>query len=325
MYLKLMTRGLLRYRKRGRRFFVLITLCSAALVFLLTFRTDFSRQNRDQFIGLQTGHLQIVPADSPLLTQSFTVTERESVPLVRIDSSFDDWLRSLGEVEEAAPVISRYGTSYNLDSERESWISLIAVPASRKASLFPSAAVTEGSGDIAWQGPGTDIPVLRNRLQTEWGEKNSPSDRFTETELRSSGTELGEFMQRIAADFPETFGRAPYDAEKDIEEFLEDWMTAVADPGLASRVPGRFLEEYDWKIDDAIAAASEAGPTAGSGEDAAGSGADAGADRLKFLNKRIFAALYPDDIVDLPEPVVVGKRVSLQVAPFDTTGSEKFT
>ncbi len=33
MYLKLMTRGLLRYRKRGRRFFVLIMLCSAALVF----------------------------------------------------------------------------------------------------------------------------------------------------------------------------------------------------------------------------------------------------------------------------------------------------
>jgi len=102
-------------------------------VFLLTFRSDYSRLNHDQFIDLQTGHIQIVPPDSPL---------------VKLDSSFDNWLRSLPEVKEAAPVITRYGTSYNLDSESESWMSLIAVPAERQTVLFLSASVTEGSGDI---------------------------------------------------------------------------------------------------------------------------------------------------------------------------------
>jgi ABC-type lipoprotein release transport system permease subunit len=310
MYLKLMTRGLLRYRKRGRRFFVLITLCSAALVFLLTFRSDFSRQNRDQFIGLHTGHLQILPPDSPLLTTSFTITERESVPLVRLDSSFDQWIRFLPEVEEAAPVITRYGMRYNLDSELESWMSLIALPAERKAALFPTASVTEGSGDIRWQGPGTDVPVLRDRLQTEWGDRNSPVDRFTKTELRDSGTELAGFLQRIAADFPETFIRAPYNPNTDLDAFLDDWKSAIADAELHNRIPEHFLAEYDWKIDDAISAAAEVAAAAEAAE----------SDRVQFLNKRIFAALYPEDIVDLREPVTVGKKVSLQIAPFTTTG-----
>ena len=69
MYMKMMLRSLLRHQKRGRRLFILMALCSAALIFLLTFRNDFSRQNRDQFISLQTGHLQVLPSGSPLLSE----------------------------------------------------------------------------------------------------------------------------------------------------------------------------------------------------------------------------------------------------------------
>lgn len=111
--------------------------------------------------------------------------------------------------------------------------------------------------------------LLRDRLQTEWGDRNSPVDRFTKTELRDSGTELAGFLQRIAADFPETFIRAPYNPNTDLDAFLDDWKSAIANAEL---------------------------------------------------HNRIFAVLYPEDIVDLREPVTVGKKVSLQIAPFTTTG-----
>ena len=51
MYFKLMVRSLWRHQKRGRRLFVLLALCSAALSVLLTFQADFGVQYRDLFIG----------------------------------------------------------------------------------------------------------------------------------------------------------------------------------------------------------------------------------------------------------------------------------
>lgn len=305
MYLKLMVRGLQRHRKKGRRLFVLMALCSATLIFLLTFRNDFTRQNTDQFIGLQTGHIQIVPADSPLLAQSFATTEREEVPLLRLGSDFDEWLHGIPEVEEAAPVITRYGVTYNLDSERESWVSLIAVDAARRNRLFPVASVTEGNGNIGWAGGTGDVLLLRNRLQTEWGEKNADTSGFVKTELSLSEDKIPGFMQRLSSDFPETFSSGPYALIGDLDRFLGEWKTLIADKSLHASLPEKFLAEYDWKIDDAVTAAKE----------------NTDPSMTAFLNKRIFKALYFDDIAYLPEPIVPGKRVSLQVSPFTTTGA----
>lgn len=299
-----MIRGLQRHRKKGRRLFVLMALCSATLIFLLTFRNDFSRQNTDQFIGLQTGHIQVVPHDSSVLAQSFVMTEQEEVPLLDLGADFDEWLHGLPEIEEAAPVITRYGVSYNLDSERESWISLIAVDAKRRDRLFPVASVTAGSGNIEWSEGTEDVPVLRSRLQSEWGENNADTSRFIKSELSLPTEEIPGFMARVSADFPETFTSGPYSGPDDIDRFLENWKTLLSDPSLHANVPERFIAEYDWKIDDAVTAAKE----------------NTDPNMTGFLNKRIFKALYFDDIAYLPEPVVPGKRVSLQISPFKTTG-----
>lgn len=305
MYLKLMVRGLQRHRKKGRRLFVLMALCSATLIFLLTFRNDFRRQNTEQFIGLQTGHIQIVPHDSPLLAQSFTMTEREDVPLLGLGDDFDEWLHGLPEIEEAAPVITRYGIAYNLDSERESWVSLIAVDAKRRDRLFPVASVTSGDGNIEWSKGMEDVPILRSRLQNEWGEKNSDPSRFVKSELNLSDDGLPSFMARVSSDFPQYFASGPYADAGDLDRFLGDMNKAIADGAMHDRLPAKFLEEYDWKIDDAVTAARE----------------NADPSMTGFLNKRIFKALYFEDIAYLPEPIVPGKRVSLQLSPFKTTGA----
>jgi len=299
-----MIRGLQRHRKKGRRLFVLMALCSAALVFLLTFRSDFQQKNRDQVIGLQTGHLEILPPDSRLLANSANFTETEEVPLLHLGTDFDKWLHSLPEIEEAAPVISRYGNSYNIDSEYEGWISLIAVDAKRKERLFPVATVVSGSGDITWNEGMPSVPLLRNRMQTEWGEKNADASRFDRKELRMSDEKLPDFMSRISLDFPSIFKSAPYAGKEDLQKFLNDWKASLSDAKLFEKIPPKFTENYDWKIDDAVTSFNN-------NKDPA---------NISFLNKRIFKALYPDDIAYLSEPIIPGKEISLQLAPFTTKG-----
>jgi len=282
-----------------------MALCSATLIFLLTFRSDFSRQNRDQYIGLQTGHLQIVPHDSAILSQSFSITERAEVPLLHLGNDFDAWLHTLPEIEEAAPVISRFGITYNLDSERESWVSIIAVDAKRRQRLFSVATVTSGSGDLEWNESIPDVPLLRSRLQSEWGEKNSDSSRFAITELNLSDAELPQFMQKLSSDFPAVFKSGPYTDKKGLPRFLDEWKAILADKDFYEKLPAKLTAEYDWKIDDAVSAARD-------NTDAA---------KISFLNKRIFKALYDKDIAYLPEAIIPGKRISLQLGSFKTTNA----
>lgn len=305
MYVKLMIRGLLRHQKRGRRLFILMALCSAALVFLFTFQKDIEIQNRDQFIGLLTGHLQVLPAGSPLLAENSFIVQKEEVPLLRLGKELESWILSLPQVEAGAPAIYRYGMTYNLDSEEESWVSLLAVPADSLTKIFPLAAVTEGRLDLSWQQGQEDVPMLHARLQTEFGQKNPDTTEFKAIELKVNDDELPSFMAKLASDFPGIFVSVPYKGKADLTRFLEEWKQALENPMFGKNIPESFLAEYDWRLDDALAAAE-------TNENPA---------MVTFLNKRIFKALYPEDIVDLREPIIAGKRVTLQVAPFKTTGA----
>ena len=66
MYKTLIFRSLSRHKKKGRRLFVLMALCSASIILLLSFKEDFKRQSEEQLVQLRYGHLEIVPPDSPL-------------------------------------------------------------------------------------------------------------------------------------------------------------------------------------------------------------------------------------------------------------------
>lgn len=300
MYLKLMTRGLLRYRKRGRRFFVLLSLCSCALIFLFTFKSDFKQRNKDQFIGLEVGHLQIVPEDSPKVKQSFTFTERETVPLVSFDNEFNTWINALPEVEIAIPVIQRYGISYNLNSEQEAWLAILAVPAALKDVAFPVAKVLEGSADLSWNLNMENVPLQRPRLQTEFGEQNWDATAFYPSELKAISPEtMLEFINRLAKDFPQYFSKDNYEEEAALI-FFDEWALSLKDPHLKNEIPEKFFDDYNWRLDDALYQID----------------INTDPQRESFLNKQIFQALYPNDINIIHEPVAIGNILSLQLPKF---------
>lgn len=306
MYVKLMVRSLWRHQKRGRRLFVLLALCSAALSVLLTFQSDFSLQYRDLFVGMSTGHLQILPAKSSAFAVNVFGSQDQEVPLMKATEALDAWVRSQPEVEEAAPVINRNGMAYNLDSEQESWVSLVALPADRLARLFPLAKVIDGHGDLSWKPGDTEVPMLHARLQSEFGQKNSDTGSFVRKELRAyNDAQLDGFQHRLKTDFPQIFGDQSLLGPEPDQKFLEVWSAALTDRQLYQTIPEGRLATYDYRIDDALVAIAE-------------NRVDA---LVPFLNKRLFLALYPDDIYPLPEPIVSGKSVTLQVPGLVTEGA----
>lgn len=306
MYVKLMVRSLWRHQKRGRRLFVLLALCSAALAILLSFQSDFSDRYRDLFVGMTTGHLQVLPSNSPAFAVNVFGARDQDVPLMRVGPALDGWVRNQPEVEEAAPVINRYALAYNLDSEFESWLSLVAVPADRMAKLFPLARVLEGSEDFTWKAGDPEVRILKARLQTEFGQKNPVTDAWNLKEIRAMETGTMEaFKHRIRTDFPAILGDKDLRGPAHDQEFLDLWSAALKDQDLFRTIPAARLAEYDYRIDDALAAI-----------------ADNSTDALvPFLNKRLFQALYPDDIHFLPEPIVPGKSVTVQVPGLKSEGA----
>ena len=305
MYLKLMFRGLARHQKRGKRLFVLLALCSAALVFLLTFQQEFGRQYRDLFIGLQTGHLQILPPDSPRFSVNPWANRSEDTPMITVTPALDAFVRGMHEVEEAAPVIERTGNAYNLDSEYESWVSLIAVPAGRFARLFPLAKLTSGPGGLVWVPGQAEVPVLHARLQGEFGERNPDPDHFVLGDLLDKPQALDWFKSVLKRDFPAVFGGTEFLGTDRNQAFLDAWNHALTDPHLYQTIPASRLETYNWRVDDALQAVKD----------------NTDPSRTAFLNKRLFQALYPTRIATLREPIVPGKSVTLQVPKLKSEGA----
>jgi len=306
MYVKLMVRSLWRHQKRGRRLFVLLALCSAALIVLLSFQADFSRQYRDLFIGMKTGHLQILPRNSPAFAVDTFGAQDQDVPLLTVTPELDRWVRSQPEVDEAAPVINRYALAYNLDSEYESWVSLVALPADRRNKLFPYTKVLSGEDNLKWNPGDQEVPVLHARLQEEFGQKNADTGSFQRKELRAYNAErLDGFKQRLKVDFPGIFGDRDLRGASQDQSFLDLWSAALKKKDLVLSIPPSRLEPYDYRIDDAVVAIQENRVEA----------------LVPFLNKRLFLALYPDDIFPLPEPILAGKSVTVQVPGLRSEGA----
>ena len=149
MYKTLIFRSLSRHKKGSSPFCLDGSLfCNHYL--LLSFKEDFKRQSEEQLVQLRYGHLEIVPPDSPLAQKNLITPPTENLSFINFDKDFDIWLRSLPEVAEASPSITRYGIAYSLGGETESWLALLAVDAKQLASLLPLTKALEGSDDISW-------------------------------------------------------------------------------------------------------------------------------------------------------------------------------
>jgi len=306
MYKTLIFRSLSRHKKKGRRLFVLMALCSATIILLLSFKEDFKRQSEEQLVQLRYGHLEIVPPDSPLAQKNLITPPTENLSFINFDKDFDIWLRSLPEVAEASPSITRYGIAYSLGGETESWLALLAVDAKRLASLLPLTKALEGSDDISWT-EGEDVPILRATPYSIFGSYTENPDIFYRYQLRANDEGLPQFFSEISKDFPKIFISPPYqNAADDWNRFLTEWNAFLIKEDVhewLDEIPDYFFEDYDWKLDDALWELRE----------------NTNFKRKPFLKKKVFQALYPNDIVDLWEPVYVGKQVTLQLPLINAT------
>ncbi len=170
---KVFFRGL----RPGKRVFALMALCAAALASLLCLGDALYRQRRDRLIGFQSGHLQIVPAGSPILAGIDSAASAPpgtdaGLPLLELDDSFHQWLVMQEEIEGVAPVIdgslrdAAHGGEAAPEGEAAHGgegvprMTPLALPASAIFRVLPLVGVARGADDITWMPFMKEVPML---------------------------------------------------------------------------------------------------------------------------------------------------------------------
>ena len=313
MYLKLMVRGLLRHRRSGKRLFVLLALCSAAVLFFLGFRTSFGQRYQQLGIDLSTSHLQIVPSDSPKLAEDGNCTDhRQGLVLVDYSEELERFLRSLPRLESAMLAVETKGSVYTMEGEGVgSAVTLVGVDPQTFERTLPGVRVLEGSPGLAWNKSMPDIPVFRPKPAL--GEVVKDNDRFVRENFRPRNQEWESFKQRLAREMPVLF-QGVTGAISD-EAFLTSLDNALGRADLPQALPRTPSEKYDYHIDDALAALDAASPAASPGAAADASTALGSTSHLRVLRKRLLQAVYPDAIRPVRDAITLDFPYTLAIPP----------
>ncbi|WP_242394982.1 ABC transporter permease [Anaeromyxobacter oryzisoli] len=303
MYLTLMVKGLLRHRRSGRRLFVLFALCSAAVLFFLTFRDSFTARYRQLAIDTSTAHLQIMPSDSPKLSPDGACTDhREAVVLLDYTQDLERFLRSLPAVESVMLALESKAAIYTAEGEPTGFTpAVIGVDTLTFARTLPGVRVTEGEQALAWTPSMRDIPVFRSAL--EESEIVWDNDRFVRDNFRLQSRDWESFKLAVARDMPGLFA----DARGPLQDrrFLASMNQALDRADLPALLPSSVRETYDYRVDDAVAALEQASadpPPHGDGER-----------RLKVLRKRLLQSVYPQAITPVRDAIELNAPYTLAI------------
>jgi ABC-type lipoprotein release transport system permease subunit len=297
MYLKLMVRGLRRHRAAGLRLFVLLGVCSAAVLLCLSFRDSFVSRFRQLGIDTATAHLQILPADSPKVQDMAFADQREGLSLLTFSPELEQFLARLPGVEHVMLAIETRAAIFTTEGEQTIFApSLMGVDPRDLTLTLPGVTVLEGAPDLAWRPGMPDVPVFRPPL--EFWEIIKDNDRFTRKNFRFHGDAWESFKARVEADMPSLFQPAP--RGKDDEAFLAAMNHALDRADLPALLPAWTGERYDYRIDDAQAAllAAESARAA-----ASGSPSREASSTVRVLRKRLLQAVYPDAITPVRDTI----------------------
>ncbi|MFZ1828683.1 MAG: FtsX-like permease family protein [Candidatus Competibacteraceae bacterium] len=299
MYLhKLMLRSLRRHRERGRRLSALIALCIAAIVFLLAMMDSFFDRYVKLFVDTTTAHLAIVHPDAAELKRKPWKRGAEGLLLIEADGELLSFLRATEGVEAVAPIVRTSGEFLVLNGDEQGSTTMVGIDPGNRQRVFPGLRVSQVSErrDLNEQ----DVPVLRRSVQF-WETIKVATDSITEGDLRVRDGDLAHFMEQARAAFPRYF---PREAGGEKPAFLRSLAAALADSLLYREVPDRYRQKYDWRLEEAIAAAQALGDGKGQAE----------ASQVRYANKQLLSALFPDAISPVSEAIRLGAPMTFQTS-----------
>jgi len=299
MYLhKLMFRSLLRHQERGRRLSALIALCIAALVFLLATMDSFFDRYVKLFVDTTTAHLAIVHPGAAELKRKPWKRGAEGLLLIEADGELLDFLRGTEGVEAVAPIVRTSGEFLVLSGDQQGSTSMVGIDPGDRQRVFPGLRISQvvERPNLGEQ----DLPVLRRSVQF-WETIKVATDSIAQGDLRVRGEGLAQFAERARDALPRHVAR---DGGRDMPALLQSLDAALADPSLYREIPDRYRQKYDWRLEEAIAAAQALGDGK---ERVDGS-------RIRYVNKQLLSALFPDAISPVSEAIRLGVPMTFQTS-----------
>lgn len=301
MYLpKLMFRSLRRHQERGRRLSILIALCIAAIIFLLSMMDSFFGRYVNLFIDTTTAHLTIVHPDAAELKRKPWKRGAEGLLLIDVDQDLLDFLRKTEGIEISAPLVRTSGEFLVLSGEAQGGTTLVGIDPDRLGQIFPGLRITQNAKPLRYDPSQKDIPVLRRSVQF-WETTKVATDEIAEGDLRVRDEGLARFQEQIRAAFPSHFSA---DVGGDLPAFLQSLNAALADPALYREIPNSYRQKYDWRLEEAISIAQALSDAQEQAENS----------RIRHTNKQLLAALFPDAISPISESIQLGTPMTFQTS-----------
>jgi ABC-type lipoprotein release transport system permease subunit len=310
VYFKLMLRGLTRYKKKGKRFFVLLVLCFIAVIFGLNFTNSFSKRYENLGYDAYAPHLQIISSQSSLAKNNSKFEfDDQNVPLISVDKRLDDFVKSLPGVEASAPIIEKVGFFSFLNGRYNGFAFVKGVNPSDLTKVLPGVRFVNENRDFAWDGTSADIPVLRQKLEfydesPDWIKRNYEIRRG---DFYAAGDEFEKTKNRIAQDLSDLLGGKDFSGSGKDKIFIEALNGLLADNVLYEKIPEKFFEKYDYKIDDAITEIKSLPAVQ--------------ADEMPKMNKKLLKALFFDDIGPVFDETRLNVPMTLSVNPTESSDS----
>ncbi|HCA57385.1 MAG TPA: hypothetical protein DEP46_05285, partial [Blastocatellia bacterium] len=250
------------------------------------------------FIDTTTAHLAIVHPDAAELKRKPWKRGAEGLLLIEADEDLLSFLRGIEGVVAAAPIVRTSGEFLVLNGDQQGSTTMVGIDPDDRQRVFPGLRISHVSER---RDPDErDVPVLRRSVQF-WEAIKVATDSITEGDLRVRGQELVRFEEQARDAFPRYFSR---DAGGDRSAFLRSLDAALADPSLYREIPDRYRQKYDWRLEEAIAAAQALGDGK---ERVDGS-------RIRYVNKQLLSALFPDAISPVSEAIRLGVPMTFQTS-----------
>jgi ABC-type lipoprotein release transport system permease subunit len=310
MYFKLMFRGMLRHRKSGKGLFVLLAVCSLAILFSLAFMDSFAQRFRQFCVDVMTADLQIVSVDSPKNKATAFSDNKQGLALINLDESMRNYLARNPAIEGWMPTIETGAGVFSLggDSTGEGGL-IVGVDPAVFQRVLPAANLNNSPELVRWQAGKNEVQVLRS-LPDPMRETIVDNSRFNRGDFRFSGEEWEKWKLEMVTTRPKLLGGvggAAIQGEPGDAVFLDALSKLLEKNDLLELLPPPTTGAYNWRLDDATVQLEtlQETPAQTSSKIA----------KLKLARKIYIQSVFSDAIRPIHEGVILDTSYTMAIPP----------